>query len=192
MAHDLAELPGVALTFEVADLTGRLPEVDASIDMTLCLYSVLSHLPVDSLPKVAAEIARVTRGHFIATVRSIASPPTIFVDSIEKERHFSLDHSLDRCEVELRSGRCIALPFHLFSTYELRNYFAPHFDIKDLCGLDIFHNRFIPDRRWNPASLQVDQQLSGHLAQLEKTYARNPHFMERATHLLLAGCRRQA
>jgi hypothetical protein len=192
MAHDLAELPGVALTFEVADLTGPLPEVDASIDMTLCLYSVLSHLPVDSLPKVAAEIARVTKGHFIATVRSIGSPPTIFVDSIEQARNFSLDHDLDRCEVELRSGRRIALPFHLFSTCDLRNYFAPHFDIEDLCGLDIFHSRFIADRRWNPASLQVDQQFSGHLAQLEKTYARSPHFMERATHLLLAGCRRQA
>jgi hypothetical protein len=79
MAHDLAELPGVALTFEVADLTGRLPEVDASMDMTLCLYSVLSHLPVDNQPKVAAEIARVSKGHFIATVRSIGSPPTIFL-----------------------------------------------------------------------------------------------------------------
>jgi hypothetical protein len=149
-------------------------------------------LPVDSLPKVAAEIARIARGHFIATVRSIGSPPTIFVDSIEKVRHFSLDHSLDRCEVELLSGRRIALPFRLFSTCDLRNYFAPHLDIEDLCGLDIFHNRFIPDRRWNPAPLQVDQQLSGHLAQLEKTFARKPHFMGRATHLLLSGCRRQA
>ena len=190
MAHDLAELPGVSLTFEVADLTDQLSSADASIDMTLCLYSVLSHLPVECLPKVAAEMARVTRGHFITTVRSIGSPPTIFVDSIEKARHLRLDHSLNRCEVELRSGRRIALPFHLFSACELRNCFAQLFDIEDLRGLDIFHNRFTPDRRWNPASLLVDQQLSGRLAQLEETYARNPSFMERATHLLLVGCAR--
>jgi hypothetical protein len=57
MAHDLAGLPGVNLTFDVADLTRRLPEADASVDMTLCLYSVLSHLPVARLPEVSAEIA---------------------------------------------------------------------------------------------------------------------------------------
>ena len=158
--------------------------------MTLCLYSVLSHLPVDTPAKVAAEIARVTRGHFITTVRSIGSPPTIFVNSIEKARHFSLDHNLDRCEVELRSGRRIAYcPFTCFPPASCGIASLPISTSKTLCGLDIFHNQFIPDRRWNPASLQVDQQLSGHLAQLEKTYARNPHFMERATHLLLVGCR---
>jgi SAM-dependent methyltransferase len=41
-AGNLSSLPGVHLTFEVADLTGRLPEADDSVDMTLCLYSVLS------------------------------------------------------------------------------------------------------------------------------------------------------
>lgn len=80
MAHDLAGQTGVDLTFEVADLTGRLAEADVSVDMTLCLYSVLSHLPVANPTKVAAEIARVTRGHFVTTVRSIGSPPTIFVE----------------------------------------------------------------------------------------------------------------
>ena len=147
MAHDLAGQTGVDLTFEVADLTGRLAEADVSVDMTLCLYSVLSHLPVANPTKVAAEIARVTRGHFVTTVRSIGSPPTIFVDSIDKARHFSLDHSLDRCEVELRSGRRMALPFHLFTACELQNCFAQHFDSEDLCGLNIFHNRFVPDHR---------------------------------------------
>jgi SAM-dependent methyltransferase len=192
MAHELALCRGVNLTFDVADVTGRLPEADASVDMVLCLYSVLSHLPMASLPDVAAEIARVTRRHFITTVRAIGSTPTIFVDSIEKARHFSLDHSSDRCEIELRSGRRIAVPFHLFSARELSDCFAQHFEIEDLCGLDIFHNRFIPDHRWNPASLQVDQQISGHLGQLEETYARSPCFMERATHLLLVGSRRHA
>jgi SAM-dependent methyltransferase len=192
MAHDLAGLPGVNLTFDVADLTDRLPEADGSVDMTLCLYSVLSHLPAASLPKVSAEFARVTKGHFVTTVRSIGSTPTIFVDSIEKARHFKLDHNLDRCEVELCGGHRIALSFHLFSESELRDCFARHFDIEDLRGLDIFHSRFIPDSRWNSASLLVDERLSGHLAQLEETYARNPCFIERATHLMLMGRLRQA
>jgi len=192
MARDLAAAPGVRLTFDVADLTGRLPEADASVDLAICLYSVLSHLPVVSLPKVAAEMARVTRVRFITTVRAVGSTPTIFVDSIEKACRFKLDHTLDRCEVELSGGHRFALGFHLFSAPELRKCFAPYFDIEDMCGLDIFHSRFVPDRRWNPASCMVDERLSAQLAQLEDSYARDPGFMDRATHLFLVGRRRRA
>jgi hypothetical protein len=60
---------------------------------------------VESLPKISAEVARVTSGHFIITVRSVGSTPTIFVDSIEKARHFKHDNSRDQCEVELCDGR---------------------------------------------------------------------------------------
>ncbi len=66
-ARNLSGLPGVNLTFDVADLADRLPEPDASVDLTLCLYSALSHLPVTSLKDISAEIARVTSGHFITT-----------------------------------------------------------------------------------------------------------------------------
>jgi SAM-dependent methyltransferase len=190
LARDLAALPGVSLTFAVADLAEPFPEADASVDMTLCLYSVLSHLPLTRLPKVAAEIARVTRWHCIATVRATGSTPTILVDAIEKARHFQRNAVTDRYDVELTSGRWISLSFHLFSACELRDCFAPHFDIEDLCGLDLFHSRFCPDPRWNPPSLAEDRQLTTDLARLEETYAHDPHFMERATHLLLVGARR--
>ena len=179
------------LTFDVADFTAELPEVDASVDLTLCLYSVLSHLPVTSLSKISAEVARVTSGHFIATVRSVGSTPTISVDSIEKARHFKHDNSRDRCEIELCDGRHIELSFHLFTASELRSYFLNHFAIEDLRGLDLFHNRFAPDPRWNPASLAVDNQFSSELERLEETYATSSGFMERATHLLLVARRRQ-
>jgi SAM-dependent methyltransferase len=152
-SRDLNELPGVNLTFDVADLEDRLPESDASVDITLCLYSVLSHLPVTSLPGITAEIARVTKGHLITTVRSIGSTPTVFTDSIDKARHVELDHSLNRCEIEFCDGRRMALRFHLFTASELQRCFADRFVVEDLRGLDIFHGRFSPDQRWNPASL---------------------------------------
>jgi hypothetical protein len=85
------------------------PEGDASVDLTLCLYSVLSHLPVASLPKISAEIARVTSGCFIATIRSVGSTPTILVDSIEKARHFRHDNRRDQFAIELCNGRHIEL-----------------------------------------------------------------------------------
>jgi SAM-dependent methyltransferase len=189
-ARDLARLPGVDLTFDVADLTAPLPEADASVDITLCLYSVLSHLAVARLPDVAAEIARVTRGHFITTVRPVGSPPTIFVDSIEKARHFQHDHPQNQSEIELYDGRRFTVRFHLFDALELRGCFADCFVIEDLRGLDLFHSRFALDPRWNPGSVQIEHPFGDQLTQLEDAYSQTPGFMERATHLLLVGRRR--
>ena len=74
-------------------------------------------------------------------------------------RDFKLAHHLGRCEVEFSNGRRVALCFHLFTPDELRQCFASHFEIEDLAGLDIFHNRFTPDPRWNPMSLRVNGEL---------------------------------
>jgi len=192
-ARNLSSLPGVSITFDVADLVDRLPEQDASVDLTLCLYSALSHLPVARLPEISKEIARVTSGYFITTVRPIGSMPTAFVDSIEKVRRLKQDHVRDRCEIDLSDGRHIAFSFHLFTAVELRNDFAGCFDIEDVRGLDLFHSRFMPDPRWNSDSPSGDSQLAAELERLEKAYATSAEFMDRATHLLLvAGSRRTA
>src|SRR5258706_1311920 len=136
-ARNLSSLPGVSLTFDVADLRDRLPEPDASVDITLCLYSALSHLPVASLTDISTEIARVTLGYFITTVRPIGSTPTAFVGPIEKVRRLKQDHVRDRCEIDLSDGRRVAFSFHQFTAVELRNYFTNCFDIEDLRGLDL-------------------------------------------------------
>jgi SAM-dependent methyltransferase len=188
----LTRIPGVTLIFDVADLTGKLPEADASVDLTLCLYSVLSHLPVESLPRISAEIARVTSGHFITTVRAAGSTPTILVDSMKMARQFCHDSSQDEYEIELSDGRHMSFNFHLFTASELQRQFAGQFDIEELRGLDLFHNRFAPDPRWNPASLAADNQFCNELERLEETYAKSSGFIDRATHLLLVASRRQA
>ncbi|HVW27868.1 MAG TPA: class I SAM-dependent methyltransferase [Polyangiaceae bacterium] len=190
LSREQNALPGVSLTFDVADLEYALRERDASVDLTLCLYSVLSHLPVASLAEVCSEFARVTAGHVVATVRPVGSTPTIFVDSIEKARRFQRDEQADWCDIEMENGRRIGARFHLFEAAELRRYFADGFEIEDLRGLDLFHGRFSPDRRWNPASVSANAQLCGELARLEDTFSTNPSFMERAAHLLLVGQRR--
>jgi SAM-dependent methyltransferase len=191
-ARDLSSLPGVNLTFDVADLTDRLPEPDASVDITLCLYSALSHLPVASLTDISTEIARVASGYFIATVRPIGSTPTAFVESVENVCRLKQDHVRDRCEIDLSDGRRMAFCFHLFTAAELRNHFALGFDVEDLRGLDLFHNRFMPDPRWNPACPSDDSQLADELERLEKTYATSAEFIDRATHLLLVARSRRA
>lgn len=186
-ARELWDIPGLRLRFDVADLRRPLPEADASVDITLCLYSVLSHLPTAYLEHVVSDMARVTKGHLIATVRPIGSSPTAFIDSIETTRHIMLDHDRDQCDVEFKDGRHFTLPFHLFSPTELRHRFSQHFEIEDLLGLDIFHGRFPLDHRWNPTPAAFDPRFADNLAQLEDRYARQPGFMERAAHLMLVG-----
>jgi SAM-dependent methyltransferase len=191
LSRDLSALPGVDLTFEVGDLLGRLPEADATVDLCLCLYGVLNHLPVASLTAIFAELARITAGRFVSTVRSAGSTPTIFVDSLEKARDFKQDNSRDRCEVELHDGRQIAFGCHLFTATELRQLVAQHFDVEDCRGLDLFHNRFALDPRWNPPALSANRQLPEELTRLEETYSVDPNFMDRAAHLLLVARGRQ-
>jgi SAM-dependent methyltransferase len=190
LARNLATLPGVNLTFDVADFGGRLPEADASVDITLCLYSVLGHLPVASLTGIADEVARVTSGYFFTTARSIGSMPTAFVESIEKVRRLKQDHVRNKCDIELTDGRHIALDFHLFTARELVSYFEDHFEIEGLRGLDLFHSRFAPDARWNPEDAQGDSHFADELARLEEAYATHPKFIDRATHLFLVAHRR--
>ncbi len=191
-ARNLSSLSGVHLSFDVADLADRWPEPDASVDLTLCLYSALSHLPVVRLPDISKEIARVTSGYFITTVRPIGSVPTAFVDSIANVRRLKQDHVKDRCEIDLSDGRHIAFSFHQFAAAELLNYFVGGFDVEEVRGLDLFHSRFMRDPRWNPRCQSGDSRLVDELARLEKAYATNPEFMDRATHLLLVASRRRA
>jgi SAM-dependent methyltransferase len=190
LSRELAGKPEVSLTFDVADLCGGLPEKDASVDLTVCLYSVLSHLEIVRLPWVAHQLARVTRGFFVATVRPVGSPPSVFVDSVENAHSFAQDNLHDRCKVELHDGRCFTMNIHLFSAEELRGYFAGEFEIETLRGLDLFHSRFALDPRWNPPiPALTDREFDGELSCIEEAYAASPRFIEHAAHLLLVAHR---
>lgn len=189
LSRDIARFSGVDLRFEVGDLTRAVAEADSTVDLAVCLFGVLNHVPVSCLPNVCAELARVTAGHFITTVRAAGSTPSIFVDSMEKARHFEQDHRRNRCEVELRDGRHIAFNLHLFTAGELRALVANHFDVQVLRGLDLFHGRFTPDPRWNPSTLTSDRDLYDELGRLEELYSGDPRFIDRAAHLLLVAGR---
>ena len=192
LSADLAGLPGVKLTFEIGDIHEPLPEADASVDLCLCLCGVLNHLPAKDLPAVFAEVSRVTRGTFITTARTIGSTPSVYVDEIRQARQFRQDNRNNRLDVEFQNGRHISLPSHLFSAAELRSLISPHFEIEDLCGIDLFHARFSGDPRWNPPGIDIDGRFSGELDQLERQYCRDEGFVDHATHLLLVGRSRKA
>lgn len=187
----LSAQPGITLQFDVDDLTTSLPESEASVDLTLCLYSVLSHIPTTLLPNVTDELARVTAGSLIATVRAVGSMPSGIVAAIEEVRQLQLCHERGWLEVELDGGRRVEFDFHLFSSAELARCFGGSFEVESLKGLDFFHNRFIGDYRWNPANLDFSDSLLQKLGELEEIFAVNPEYIDHANHLLLVGHPRQ-
>jgi SAM-dependent methyltransferase len=184
LSAGLAALPGIALTFEVGDIFAPLAEADGSIDLALCLCGVLNHIPAAALDSVFAEIARVTSGYFVTSVRAVGSTPTVYVDAIEHARQFRQDNSANRLEVELDDGSRISLPSHLFGAAELCALVAPHLEIEDVSGLDLFHGRFADDPRWNPRG-GADLGFARALDVLEKDHCRDAAFIDHATHLLL-------
>jgi len=186
LSTDLAAQPGVDIAFEVGDIFEPLAEADASVDLTLCLCGVLNHLPAAELAPVFAEIARVTAGCFVTSARTVGSTPSVYVEALAQARRFQQDNRANRLEVEFQNGRRITLPSHLFSASELRALVAPHMEIEDIRGLDLFHGRFAGDPRWNP-DCEGSARFVRQLARLEKTYCRDPEFLDHATHLLLVG-----
>ena len=185
LSHALSTRAGISLVFEAGDIRGMLPEPDNSVDLCLCLYGVLNHVPVAELDAVMGEIARVTSGQFTATVRTVGSTPTIYVESVSAARSFNQNNRFNRLEVEFQNGRRASFNSHLFSRKEIRALIVPHMKIDDLRGLDLFHGRFSTDPRWNPETTQSTNGFMRELAALETRYSHDPEFMDHATHLLI-------
>ena len=163
----------------------KMSEADRSVDICVCLYCVLNHLPADDLPAVFGEVARITKGRFVATIRAIGSMPTIYVDGVKAARVYHQDNVLGRLEVEFDDGGQTSFPSRLFSAAEIRALAAPALQIDELSGLDLFHGRFATDPDWNPPEATPDANFIGALRALERRFHRNPAFVDHATHLLL-------
>jgi SAM-dependent methyltransferase len=185
LSRRLARRGEVSLNFTVADIRGRLPLADKSVDLTLCLYTVLNHVPKADLPQIFKEIARVTDGELVATVRSAGSTPTIFVGPVESARHFHQDNRSDHFDVDLDDGRHASFDSHLFTAAELEALARPYLRIGDIRGLDLFHSRFASDPRWNPPDMTASSGLLAKLDRGEAAFCRDPDFIDHATHLLL-------
>jgi len=185
LSQDVASHAGVSLRFEAGDIRRGMLEPDCSVDICLCLYGVLNHLPAHDLPTVFGEVARVMRGKLVATVRAIGSSPTIYVDGVKSAKAYRQDNAHGRLQVEFRNGARTSFPSHLFSAAEIRALATPALDIEDLSGLDLFHGRFATDPDWNPAEATPDANFIHALRTLERRFHRNPAFIDHATHLLL-------
>jgi len=183
LARGLTELPGVQITFAQGDLRGEIHAPRA--DLCLCLYGVLNHVPVADLPDVMTRIAALTGGYFVATVRTIGSQPTVYVDAVSTALRFNQDNLIHRLDVEFANGRRASFQSHLFSRTKLLGLMPQALEVEDLRGIDLFHGRFAGDPRWNPEAAAPPGRLSQELKRLEERYCRDLGFMDHAAHLLV-------
>ena len=192
LSDPLCAAKGITLRYDVGDVSDGLSEADQSVDLCLCLYGVLNHLPIEALTRVLDEIGRVTTQSFIATLRAIGSMPTIYVDGVAAARSFKQDNNAGRLDVEFQNGSKASFDSHLFSCETIRAATADAMDIEELRGLDFFHGRFANDPRWNPPSAACSEPFMRELEVLEARYSHDPDFMDHATHLLLVArpCRK--
>jgi SAM-dependent methyltransferase len=185
LSHGLAAHSDVNLRFEVGDIRSRMPESDGSVDICLCLYGVLNHLPAEDLPALFGEVARVTKGHFFTTVRAIGSTPTVYVEDVKAARSYRQDNVRGRLDIEFQDGSHTSFPSHLYGAAEIRALAAPALVIDDLTGLDLFHGRFANDPQWNPAEATPNADFLHALRALESRFSHDPAFIDHATHLLM-------
>ena len=87
------------------------------------------------LPALLREVARVTRGRFIATVRAIRSTPSIYVDSVKAATASRQDHSRGKLNGEFSGWHAEVLSSHLLSAAEIQALAEPALVIDDMCGL---------------------------------------------------------
>jgi SAM-dependent methyltransferase len=177
----------IRMHFVVRDITNGSAFGNNTFDITLCLYGVLNHLPKLTHDRVAAELSRVTFDSLFLTVRTIGSQPTIYVDKLERAHAFHQDNDADWMEVDLVDGRHIGFTSHLFSSSDLRTLFQPYLSGIALVGLDVFHGRFSTNSHWNSLTVEDQSAFEADLEQLERRYASNAHFIDRAAHILLIG-----
>jgi SAM-dependent methyltransferase len=185
LSHGLVSHGDITLRFEVGDIRSRMPEADASVDICLCLYGVLNHLPAEDLPALFREVGRVTKGMFFTTVRAIGSTPTVYVDGVKAAKTYHQDNARGRLDIEFQDGSHTSFPSHLFSAGEIRALAAPALRIDELMGLDLFHGRFANDPEWNPAEAAPGTGFLSALRALERRYSHDPIFIDHATHLLM-------
>lgn len=180
----LAGDPHIGVRFEIGDVVDALEDQDdGSYDLTICLYGVLNHLDGRQRVRAAKALARVTDGDLLVSVRTVGSQPSIYFTGVSDARSFHQDNEADRLDIDLADGRHIAFSSHLFTADELRSLFEG-LAIDELVGLDLFHGRFAPDPRWNPANLGEVGLREG-LERLERLCAHDPAFINRAAHALL-------
>ncbi|WP_295485079.1 class I SAM-dependent methyltransferase [uncultured Pseudomonas sp.] len=177
--------PGqVTVTYELCDLaTGLAEHIKArGFDMTLCLHTVLNHLPAASLSFAIAELVAATCGFLHFSVKPPFSRPTFYAAPMSDILHF--DRRNEHLYAVDRAGSFHILRSNLISHQQLEDALAPLPGRAAFIGLDVLVSRMTPDPRWvgdDPTAklLPIEDLLS-----LESKTALDARYLNFANHIL--------
>lgn len=176
------------ITFIEHDLARPLPWSDGHFHIALSNYVVLNHLPKTALPRAVEELCRVCSHRVIASVRSLASPPTGCIVGTEQVREYHQDCDRGELKILLKDGTEHRLTFNLYSADTMKALFAGHSRVVDVRAIDLFLSRFAPDENWTahainglPGRLEVMRKLE----EIEEPLCRLPGWVDHGTHILV-------
>lgn len=174
----------MCVTYALCDLATGLPEPIKrdKFDITLCLHTVLNHLPATCLNFAIAELVAATRGFLFFSVKPPFSRPTFYAAPMSDILHF--DRRNEHLYALDRSGSFHILRSNLISHQQLQDALAPLAVATQFIGLDVLVSRLTPDPRWvgdDPTAklLPIEDLLS-----LEARTASDARYLNFANHIL--------
>ncbi|OCX24820.1 class I SAM-dependent methyltransferase [Pseudomonas graminis] len=176
--------PDLRVTYTKCNIIDGLGDSHRSrrYDLTLCLHTVLNHVPRESLKICIRELVEHTSGFLYISVKPPFSRPTFYAASMsEVIRYERRDDHLYALDLK---GKFHIIPSNLISAEQLRELFRPHPISYDLIALDMMLSRFMPDPQWigsdtNEMCVPMDSLLA-----LEAEVSANPTLLDFANHIL--------
>lgn len=174
----------ICVTYEICDLSSGLPAhiKTKGFDVTLCLHTVLNHLPAKALSFAIAELVTSTDGYLYFSVKPPFSRPTFYAAPMSEILHF--DRRNEHLYALDRSGSFHVLRSNLISHQQLIDALQPFSVNAEYVGLDVLISRLTPDPRWvgdDPTAklLPIDDLLS-----LEARASLDSRYLNFANHIL--------
>jgi SAM-dependent methyltransferase len=177
-------MPDLRVTFKKCNIIDGLggSHKGRRYDLTLCLHTVLNHVPREALDSCMRELVEHTSGFLYLSVKPPFSRPTFYAASMsEVIRYERRDDHLYALDLK---GKFHVIPSSLISAEQLRELFRRYPIDYELVALDVVLSRFMPDPQWiggdtNEMCVPMDSLL-----ELEAKVSTDPALLDFANHIL--------
>lgn len=166
------------VTFYVGDAC-NIHAADQSYDMSLCLHSVLNHIP--EYGEAVRELRRVSRSN-ISSMHAIYGPPTFI--TIPPEDVLEWGRKDNWMVIKTRAGEEHSIYFALLTSTDIHDLFSRYFRVRDMLGIDILATKNLGLL----CGMNPGVKLNGHLddiQSLEDRICRDDRFMDHAKNIMV-------
>lgn len=174
----------LSVTYAQCDLTKGLAHSlrHTTYDLTLCLHTVLNHVPSEHLAFCIAELIEYSSGFLYFSVKPPFSRPTFYAAPMSEILHYERrDEHLYALD---RKGHFHVVRSNLISCKQLDELLSRHPVSYDFVALDVLISRFLPDPRWLGDEKHTNSLPMDDLLALEARTGLNSKYLDFANHIL--------